>query len=92
MCVLKDTYLGEDYIVFREERTPSPLHLVVNTRVTTTVERSRTAAVTSYFWCRSCHSKSPIVETKSCDCGVIVCNDCLDDFEGTCPMCDSVLA
>ena len=99
MCVLKDTYLGEDIVVLRERQVEvqeeRKLHLVVKTHVETRSEPRREThlqVMTSYYWCRSCFSKHPIKHTKSCDCGIIICNTCLEEYEGTCPICDATLA
>lgn len=47
--------------------------------------------VTVFYWCRVCQQKTPSSETKSCDCGVIMCNTCWQEWEDTCPICETNL-
>lgn len=47
--------------------------------------------VSVLYWCRVCQQKTLSTETKSCDCGVIMCKNCWHEWEDTCPICEAKL-
>lgn len=51
--------------------------------------KSGQGPVTSYYWCRTCRKKTPINMAKSCDCGITMCNSCWEEWDVTCPICDT---
>jgi len=89
MCVLRDTYLVEDpaYLETIEEPKRN-LHLV-KTRVEVRHQSARFS--TTHFWCRTCKEKTPANLTKSCECGMIMCISCWEEWEVTCPICDAAV-
>lgn len=81
------------------EHHPDKTHLqlisetVEETSVVTEVKVELTrSSVTAYYWCRVCKQKTPASQAKSCDCGVTMCNSCWEEWEVTCPICDSDLS
>ena len=93
MCVLRDTYLIDDPAHYEPVEEPKKtIHLVKKTTVV--VEQRRTGHrvfATTHFWCRTCKEKTPAEETRTCDCGMIMCNTCWEEWEVTCPLCDAAI-
>lgn len=89
MCVLRDTYLVEDPAYF--EPFEGPKKTQVTTKVVELKQHSYPKISTSHFWCRTCKEKVPVHLTKTCDCGMIMCISCWEEWEVTCPVCDSTI-
>ena len=89
MCVLRDTYLIEDPAY--KEPVEEPQRAKVVTKVYEFKHHAGPKLTTSHFWCRTCKEKTPAHLTKACDCGMIMCVTCWEEWEVTCPVCDSTV-
>lgn len=92
MCVLRDTYLIDDPAHFEHlEEQKKNLKLVKKPVEVIVHDRSYAGFVTTHFWCRTCKEKTPAAETRTCDCGMIMCVTCWEEWEATCPICDAAV-
>jgi hypothetical protein len=85
MCVLRDTYLVDDH-AHRESGEGPQKSLPVKQHEERHVAGS---FVTTHFWCRTCKQKTPANLTAACDCGMIMCINCWEEWSATCPICDA---
>lgn len=102
MCVLVDTYL-EDEVLYDEiyqkavskkiaETHRHKLSLVTeveDTPVTAVTEKVNVYQRTDVWWCRQCKQRTLMSESKSCECGIIMCNSCWEEWESECPICET---
>ncbi len=92
MCVLRDTYLIDDPAHYEQlEERGTNLKLVKTTVEVKAHGRSYGGVATTHFWCRTCKEKTPVAETRTCECGMIMCVTCWEEWEATCPICDSAV-
>ncbi len=89
MCVLRDTYLIEDPAYL--EPIEEPKKVQVETKVYEFRHHTVPVLKTTYFWCRTCKQQTPVHLTKTCDCGMIMCVSCWEEWEVTCPICDATV-
>jgi hypothetical protein len=88
MCVLRDTYLIEDPAHYEQFE---PKAVKTTTKIHELPSQGYPKFVTSHFFCRTCKERTPAHNIKHCDCGMIMCVSCWDEWEVTCPICDNTI-